>query len=100
MPGLLGLPMALLLFTFREPRRARATTASGAAENAPTFRELFRHIYAYRKAYFPIYVAMFLAAVANGFPSWLPASIGRNRQTVVGGKSVLVRVDIGGGRYI
>src|SRR3546814_3463997 len=77
MPGLLGLPMALLLFTFREPRRARATTASGAAENAPTFRELFRHIYAYRKAYFPIYVAMFLAAVANGFSSWLPAAIGR-----------------------
>src|SRR3546814_7435149 len=77
MPVLLGLPMALLLFTFRGPRRARATTASGAAENAPTFRELFRHIYAYRKAYFPIYVAMFLAAVANGFSSWLPAAIGR-----------------------
>src|SRR3546814_16713706 len=34
-------------------------------------------IYAYRKAYFPIYVAMFLAAVANGFSSWLPAAIGR-----------------------
>src|SRR3546814_2473023 len=27
--------------------------------------------------YFPIYVAMFLAAVANGFSSWLPAAIGR-----------------------
>src|SRR3546814_11683224 len=80
MPVLLGLPMALLLFTFRGPRRARATTASGAAENAPTFRELFRHIYAYRKAYFPIYVAMFLAAVANGFSSWLPAAIGRRSE--------------------
>src|SRR3546814_15751708 len=56
MPGLLGLPTALLLFTFREPRRARATTASGAAESAPPFRALFRPIYTYRTASFPTYV--------------------------------------------
>src|SRR3546814_17898835 len=79
MPGLLGLPMALLLFTFREPRRARATTASGAAANAPKFPELFRHISAYRQAPFSIYLAMFLAPVANGFYSWLSSELGPTR---------------------
>lgn len=79
MPGLVGIPMALLLFTFREPARRRSKAATLAGEDdVATFHDLFAHVYANRKAYIPIYVAMFLAAVANGFSSWLPAAIGRS----------------------
>jgi len=77
MPGLLGLPMALLLFTFREPKRSRAATTPEHDKDAPTFGELIRHIHTYRRAYIPIYVAMFLSGVGNGFSAWLPAAIGR-----------------------
>jgi MFS family permease len=78
MPGLIGLPMALLLFAFREPARRHSAGVQGDGEEAPTFRELLAHVSRHRKAYIPIYLAMFLAAVSNGFASWLPAAIGRS----------------------
>lgn len=76
-PGLLGIPLALLLFVFPEPKRRRAEIVTKKVEDTATFGDLFRHIGVHRRIYLPIYFAMFLAAVANGFHSWLPAAVGR-----------------------
>ncbi|GAA4817804.1 MFS transporter [Sphingosinicella ginsenosidimutans] len=72
-PALIGIPLAALLFTFREPKRQERTPQRGAA----TFGELFRHIGANRRVYLLIYGAMFLAQIGNGWNQWLPAAIGR-----------------------
>jgi hypothetical protein len=70
--GLVGTPLASLMFIFREPARTRA-----AGEDAPSFADLFRHISANRRAYIPVYAAIFFATAGNGWNAWLPAALGR-----------------------
>lgn len=72
-PAAIGIPLALLLFVFREPPRQH----SRAGDVAPTFGELFRHMRNQPRGYIAVYGAMFLAAIGQGWTSWLPAAIGR-----------------------
>ncbi|BET13811.1 MFS transporter [Pandoraea sputorum] len=73
-PGLVGIPLALLMLTLREPKRA----AKQKSADAPGYRDALRFIRSEWKLYVPLWIAATLYAMAiSGFNAWLPTVISR-----------------------
>ncbi len=73
-PGILGIPLALLMLTVREPARK----ATGGGEGAPTFGMAFAHFWKKRRFYLPLWGAMSLFSLAQGgWSGWLPTAVNR-----------------------
>ncbi|WP_167362684.1 MFS transporter [Pandoraea faecigallinarum] len=73
-PGLLGIPLALLMLTLREPARAAKQQTTDAAG----YRDALRFIRSEWRLYVPLWSAATLYAMAiSGFNAWLPTVIAR-----------------------
>jgi MFS family permease len=73
--GLIGVPLSLLAFTFREPARS----LEGSMQNSGvTFHEAFNQIHAHWRTYLPlvIWITCFFG-VAITYGSWMPTIIAR-----------------------
>lgn len=73
-PGLFGLPIALLLFLAREPRRRRAS----ASDATPGFGEMFDFLWRQRRLTLPLFAGPTIWSMANsGWIAWMPAAMAR-----------------------
>jgi len=73
-PGLVGLPLALLMLTLREPKRMDRKVD----ENAPGYREALKFLRKEWRLYTPLWGAVTLFAIAvSSFNAWLPTVIAR-----------------------
>jgi MFS family permease len=73
-PGLVGIPLALLMLTLREPARA----AKQQSTDAPGYRDALRFVRSEWRLYVPLWAAATLYAMAiSGFNAWLPTVIAR-----------------------
>ena len=71
-PGLIGLPLSVLLLTIREPARLR-TPGLGT----PSFGELLRHVRAQGRLYGLLLAGIIGVSLAMGFNAWLAAALSR-----------------------
>jgi MFS family permease len=72
-PGLIGVPLALLALTLREPPRATALEAQGQH-----YKEALRFMMSRWRLYFPLWGAVTLFSLSiTGSISWLPEAVSR-----------------------
>lgn len=73
-PGLLGVPIALVMFFVREPARR----IEGASISKVTYTDAIRFAWARRGTYGPLWIAICLYGIAIGSQlAWLPEAIAR-----------------------
>jgi MFS family permease len=73
-PGLFGLPIALLLFTVREPKRQRGSTKDATSN----FGEMLDFLWRERRLTLPLFAGPTIWSMANsGWMAWMPAAMAR-----------------------
>jgi MFS family permease len=79
-PGILGMLVALLVLTIREPPR----TSLGSSDDA-SFSEVWRYLLLNRQRYIPVFGSFVLICIAfYGWNAWMAAAIGRTWQVPPG----------------
>ncbi|AKC72231.1 MFS transporter [Pandoraea oxalativorans] len=73
-PGLMGIPLALIVWMLREPARRDVRS-----DDKVTYREALRYVWAHKGIYLPLWVAICLYGIAIGSQmAWLPEIISRS----------------------
>lgn len=76
--GALGLPLALLIYTVRDPGRGPPSTATDTSAAELTFTEAWRHVSQHLGIYAPLAVFVVASAmISQSFGAWMPAMLGR-----------------------
>jgi MFS family permease len=72
-PGLFGLPIALLLFSVREPKRQL-----DSSKDSTSFGEMLRFLWQKRRLTLPLFAGPTIWSMANsGWIAWMPAAMAR-----------------------
>jgi MFS family permease len=75
--GLIGVPLAGLMMTMKEPPRVRTEAAAAAARNAPGFAEALSFVGRNRRVFIPYWIAVSLLQIAVGGMSWVVMTVHR-----------------------
>jgi MFS family permease len=80
-PGLIGLPLAALMWTLREPARVIPRQAAGTMGGWAAYREALKFLFGEWRVYAPLWVAATLYAMAiSGFNAWAPTVVAKTWQ--------------------